>query len=387
MKASGWMRIQIGAKDMVRLSTSFSLLMFILLTGGFAFCKTPVCTAQALRLVKALPKLEVSECTKDISNNGKPRTSELWKRTIRAYEKKLALWGQRAWSVPVSSLAACGLDPLSEEESGEVQYTSTISGNGSLRLLITGDPCLPIGAHDDPYNAFLLVKNSDQKIVVTEIKDGGYGGDASLQLDQLTDPNNQPLILLSIVREDAYRPYEVFEVFRVNPKTSRPEPAEIFPVREAAPVTSSKNVVVSWGDGPDPKWLQKDKLADQFENLEENPHGEGNIRVTYRWDGKTYVVVGIKHEASPEAKAIGAYRACLKANFGTTKVCDEPPDADVTCEKQNDLAWLNCKANKLQDALKYAQLALESCKEKSLELKHADYNHKQIQRALQAEKH
>ncbi len=368
--------------------------MFILLTGGFAFCKTPVCTERALQVVKAMPEFEVPECS-DQTYSDETQTSELRKKTLRkrallAYRKKLALWGTRAQFFPTSALEACekkgSVGPLSKEET-EAYFTSDIGGNASLRLVTTADPCLPIGAHDDPYNAFLLVKNSDQKIVVTEIKDGGYGGDASLQLDQLTDPNNQPLILLSIVREDAYRPYEVFEVFRVNPKTSRPEPAEIFPVREAAPVTSSKNVVVSWGDGPDPKWLQKDKLADQFENLEENPHGEGNIRVTYRWDGKTYVVVGIKHEASPEAKAIGAYRACLKANFGTTKVCDEPPDADVTCEKQNDLAWLNFKANKLQDALKYAQLALESCKEKSLELKHADYYHKQIQRALQAEKH
>jgi hypothetical protein len=328
-----------------------------------------------MRLVEALPELSVSKCTNDISSYGKQRTSELWKRTIQGYEEKLALWGEQAWPVPASSLTACDAD---------------VQRSGLLLMVVTGDPCLTDGTATSPYNAFLLVRNPEQKIVVTEIVDGGYRSmDTTPVLKQLTDPGDQSLILFDQSGEEAYHEYETLTAFRLNPKTSRPEPAEIFPVREVSPETSSRNIVTSeHAEELTPRWIQEGKLAGQFDILEDSTEASGECsRVTYRWNGKAYIVVAVKHEPSAEAKAIATYRACLKANLGTAKTCDEPDDVNVTCEKQNDLAWLNFKASKLQDALKYAQQALDSCKDKPLELKHADYNYQQIQKTLQAGKH
>jgi hypothetical protein len=340
----------------------------------------PACTAQASRLVEAVPGLETPGCSNETGSAEEAQPTELQKKALRkrsllAYEKDLAVWGEQAWSVPASSLAACD---------------ANVQGSGSLRLVIMRDPCLPLAPLADPYDAFLLVRNPDQKVIVSELVDGGYRGDATPEMKQLNDANGQPLILVGETGVRAYRAYESLEAFRLNPKTSRPEPAEIFPVREVSPGTSSKNIVVSQAtDGLSPQWIEKGKLADQFDILKEDPRasGEEYNRVTYRWNGKGYAVVTVKHEPSLQAKAIASYRACLKANFGTAKVCDEPDDVNIACEKQNDLAWLNFKANKLQDAMTNAQQALASCKEKPLELKHADYNYQQIQKALQAGKH
>jgi hypothetical protein len=358
----------------ILLGVQLGCLIPILLAGTLAFSKTPGCTPHVRRIMNALPGLGVSKCTSDISSYGKQRTSELWKRTIQGYEEELALWGEQAWSVPAGALTACDAD---------------VQRSGSLLMVITSDPCLTDGSATSPYNAFLLVRNPEQKIVITEIVDGGYRSmDTTPELKQITDPGDQSLILFDQRGEEFYQEYETLTAFRLNPKTSRPEPAQIFPVREVHPATSSKNIVTSGHTAElAPRWIQKGKLAGQFDILEESTEESGGYsRVTYRWNGKAYIVVAVKHEASAEAKAIADYRACLKANFSTGKACDEPDDVNITCEKQNDLAWLNFKANKLQDALNYAQPALESCKDKPLELKHADYNYKRIQKALQAAK-
>jgi len=379
--------------------------MFILLTGSFAFSKTPVCTERALQVVKAMPEFEAPECS-DQTYSDETQTSELRKKTLRkrallAYRKKLALWGTRAQFFSTSALEACekkgSVGPLSKEEA-EAYFTSDIGGNASLRLVTTADPCLPIGAHADPYDAFLLIKSLDGKIVVTQVLDGAYGNlDSPVDLIQVKDPNDQPLVLLR-ENESQMAPFmhesDTFIAFHINPENSQAEPAKIFPARQmgSSTVSSSTTTNELYSEIYSEEGLEGLKNGTLMAELKTNEldsqaFEERSNRLTYRWDGKAYVVVRIESEPNPVGKDIGAYRACLKANFGTAKVCEEPVEGNVTCVKQNDLAWLNFKANKLQDALKYAQLALESCKDKSLELKHADYNYKQIQKALQAKKH
>jgi hypothetical protein len=337
------------------------------------------------------------------------------REALRRFEKELASKADPDWwLIPTKELNACEahgkVGRLTEEEAQDLGLGGT-RGDSRLRLITTGDPCLASG-NASPSNGFLLV-NQNGKTAVTQVIDGFYSRFDEANAFSTARRGSDLFAITNSIGHDATYLYSTNLFYQIDAATGKALPAKIFvnnygvpsnQLNTSAPMFSDPHKEII--DNP----IVKEAFVDKFYRYSyctggnDNPdcplkgkkaihikdeNSEGGffatIDHTLSWNGKAYVddhQDQLKKDYEAKLKDV---RECIQSKFDPKNLSEPCYSAELACEADNDLAWLNFKAGNLKEAEEFASKAMVYCENHPLkEQQAARYNQEQIQKALKA---
>jgi len=254
------------------------------------------CTATALAALKPAPELDYA-CAEQPDDNLK---SEARQAALKDYLQQLEeifrddVW----WATPVEELNACAIAKearaLSKDESREFNFSISLYGDHSTRLISVADPCIAYSYRT--LNAYVL-QRAGVRLVATQVLDAFFTRfDAALDMDMaMLDGERLILIERNEYSGGPVTMTTTVAAYTINPRTHRPQPKKMF--REGGKLTNE----IAWesppffdfkgGTLPDDGWrapliVSRDRLAPRFRVA--HPTKRGLRYTTYRWAGKYY---------------------------------------------------------------------------------------------------
>jgi hypothetical protein len=289
-----------------KISVLLALLVLSSVPGPAQKQRFPVCSQTTFAAFRRLPELSY-QCPQGFDESDEQvlkvpeRIAALNKLAGELESFTDAAW----WQARVEDLNACAMHgeagDLDAEEKASLSrgdYSISLFGNQSLRLILVTDPCYQTGYNGSV--AFLLYREGS-RVFVTRILDGNYSRvDNSVGFD-FANFNGQQIIEVST--SNSMPPSVTDRYFVIDPKTHLAVPRKIFKVGRTLTNQISSAIILSEPgelglprNAQDTQLIRHNRLLPSFNTYAEVFGGDGRRlkRTVYRWNGRFYSEVG-KH--------------------------------------------------------------------------------------------